>query len=60
MVGHQVEILDRLVQTTGINKLLTDFKTDSQPREHSSDMVTLDWVTVRTPEMEHGLDEEVG
>ena len=26
---------------------------------HSSDMVKLDWITVRTPEMEHGLDEEV-
>mmetsp|Transcript_10364 Transcript_10364/g.31195 ORF Transcript_10364/g.31195 Transcript_10364/m.31195 type:complete len:1780 (-) Transcript_10364:95-5434(-) len=56
---HQIEILDRLVRTTRINKLMTDFKTPSHPRDTSADMVALDWVTARNPEMKAGTDEEI-
>lgn len=59
VVAHQVEVLDRLVRTTRINKLLTDFKSQSHPRDTSTDMLSLDWVTARNVEMKTGSNEEI-
>ena len=52
ILAHQVEIFDRL-NDSQINKFLTDYKTEKSPRESTADMVRVDVVTVRTPQIEN-------
>jgi autophagy-related protein 2 len=49
LLVHQLDVLDRMADSQ-INKFLTDFKTDSFPRESTAEMLRVDIVTVRTPQ----------
>ena len=50
VVAHSVDVIDRLDGSHG-NKFLTAIDTQEEPRESSTEMVRIDYVTVRTPRM---------
>ena len=50
LLVRQLDILDR-IQSSAINKLLTDYRTQARPRETVSNMIRTEMIFVKTPGM---------